>query len=497
MFKFKKKLLIADDIVDTSTAHFNNDNQPTNETLHNTDLNHFNQINTDTHNHNLNKELQTQTAPIKIDTENLEKNINDIQSIKKTEQLTTNHLNAPSNINLYEDLEDDPLVTQTSGVFSKKTFIKTMAVVGSGFILLGAFAKFAMSSKTQTTVEVAMSKPNMVIDKTQIAVVDQQELTQRNAVDSKIASQAQANGESFMNKTVVTITQQDAQTQEAQMLAQQAMQQTTAQASTVAPPPVNLISTPVEQSGQALLNDPNITKSVLSQADNVTSPSYSNGFTTTVYNTQNKENNKTFKAQNHLAANENATADNATNLIFRTGDVAYASLNFSVNTDDGADDVLATLHGGPYDGSTLLGRVEVGHNNIKVRFSSLTPKNKQQRTFAIDAVAIREQDARRGMAEGINNHTIERYSALFAASVLKGGGAVLKTLASSSTVVGSSILMQSEKPDAKAVAGGAVAELGQSLSQEVGRTFNRPPTYTIPAGQAFGLIFMRDIQASK
>lgn len=179
-------------------------------------------------------------------------------------------------------------------------------------------------------------------------------------------------------------------------------------------------------------------------------------------------------------------------VLFKAGKVIYATLDAEVNTDDGGE-VFATVRGGPWNGSKLIGKIEQGPHNIRLHFSVLAPQDDRP-TVAINALAIRESDARQGVAENINNHTIERYTALFAGSILSGLGKAAAQQQSDTLVLqnGQTIVSTKEASD-KRIAMYAAGEVGNAAGAEVARGFGRPPTYSTPAGKGVGVIFLQDV----
>lgn len=179
-------------------------------------------------------------------------------------------------------------------------------------------------------------------------------------------------------------------------------------------------------------------------------------------------------------------------LLIKTGNMMYATLDSEVNTDDGGD-VIATVRGGKWDGSKIIGRVEQGPNNIRLKFSTMAPQDNRP-TMRINAVALREEDAKQGVADDIDHHTLERYTALAAASLLSGYGRAYSYPVGTTVVTpGGSVTTTTQEPSNRQVIGMAVGEMGQSVAQEVRRGFNRPTTYSTPAQKGFGLFFMQDV----
>ncbi len=179
-------------------------------------------------------------------------------------------------------------------------------------------------------------------------------------------------------------------------------------------------------------------------------------------------------------------------LLIKTGNMMYATLDSEVNTDDGGD-VLATIRGGTWNGAKIIGRVEQGPNNIRLKFSTLAPQDGRP-TMRINAVALREEDAKQGVADDIDNHTLSRYTSLAVASLLSGyGRAYSDPIGTTIISPGGVVTSTTTEPSDRRVIGMAVGEMGQAISQEVRRGFNRPPTYSTPAQKGFGLFFLQDV----
>ncbi|PYB71051.1 type IV secretion protein DotG [Pseudomonas sp. LB-090624] len=189
-----------------------------------------------------------------------------------------------------------------------------------------------------------------------------------------------------------------------------------------------------------------------------------------------------------------AVGDTDRALLIKTGTIMYATLDAEVNTDDGGD-VLATIRGGKWNGSKLIGKIEQAPDNIRVKFTILAPPvNDPRPTMRISAVALREDDAKQGIAETKDHHTMERYFALGAASLLSGYGRAYQQTAGTTVISPSGVVAQTTtEPSTKQVIGSSVGEMGTAIAGEVRRGFNRPATYATPANKGFGLFFLQDV----
>lgn len=179
-------------------------------------------------------------------------------------------------------------------------------------------------------------------------------------------------------------------------------------------------------------------------------------------------------------------------VIFKAGKAIFATLDSEVNTDDGGQ-VFATVRGGKYDGSRLIGKIEQAPRNIRLQFSILAPQDDRP-TMAINAIAIREVDAKQGVAETIDNHTIERYSALFAGSFLSGlSKAAMQPQGETTILPNGQVIVTNAPLDDKRISMLALGEVGINAGAEIRKNFSQPPTYITPANKGIGVIFLTDV----
>lgn len=191
------------------------------------------------------------------------------------------------------------------------------------------------------------------------------------------------------------------------------------------------------------------------------------------------------------AGNAGANGAAKKKILFKAGSTAFATLDSEVNTDDGGE-VFATMHGGKFNGARLIGKIEQGPRNIRLRFSILAPQDDRP-TTAINAIAIREEDAKQGVAETIDNHTLSRYTALLAGSILSGvGRAALEPQGETIVLPNGQVVISQPELSNKRIAMYALGEVGNNAGAEVRKNFSQPPTYITPANKGIGLIFLTD-----
>jgi len=179
-------------------------------------------------------------------------------------------------------------------------------------------------------------------------------------------------------------------------------------------------------------------------------------------------------------------------LLIKTGKMLYATLDSEMNTDDG-NDVIATIRGGDWDGSKIIGQVEKTPNNVRLRFSTMAPQDSRP-TMRISAIALREEDAKQGIAENIDYHILERYGSLAVASLLSGyGRAYSQTMGTTVITPGGTVATTNQEPSTRQANAMALGEVGQRMATQIQQNFNRPTTYSTPAQTGFGLFFMQDV----
>jgi len=191
-------------------------------------------------------------------------------------------------------------------------------------------------------------------------------------------------------------------------------------------------------------------------------------------------------------ASDEAGAGTKKKILFKAGSTAFATLDSEVNTDDGGE-VFATMHGGKFNGAKLIGKIESAPRNIRLRFSMLAPQDERP-TVAINAIAIREEDAKQGVAETIDNHTLSRYTALLAGSLLSGlGRAAAEPQGDTLVLPNGQVVVSQQELTNKRIAMFALGEIGTNAGTEVRKNFSQPPTYVTPANKGIGLIFLADV----
>src|SRR5690606_10598362 len=134
-------------------------------------------------------------------------------------------------------------------------------------------------------------------------------------------------------------------------------------------------------------------------------------------------------------------------------------------------------------------------HNAAIIFNSLVLPS--GREFDISAMAV-GRDARTGVAQDVNYHTLQRYGSLFLSGIISGIGEVaqwrLREYGQGDTIIiggegDINVGGRRGSPSEGELLAGALAPVGRNLSTAAQQGFNRPPTISAPEGMGFALVF--------
>ena len=184
-------------------------------------------------------------------------------------------------------------------------------------------------------------------------------------------------------------------------------------------------------------------------------------------------------------------------VLVGAGEMLYATLDAEVDTDDG-DMVLATVRGGKFDGRRVMGAVENQEDNIRLRFTLMGGGGKGRPAFPINAIALRTEDAKQGMADVKDRHLLTRLGAVAVSALLQGYGDAWSQTTGTTTVTsgGAVITTQEQEPTHRRIRANIAGRFGTTLANEFQREISRPTTYRVRAGKGFVLLFLSDLTAS-
>jgi intracellular multiplication protein IcmE len=196
-----------------------------------------------------------------------------------------------------------------------------------------------------------------------------------------------------------------------------------------------------------------------------------------------------------------STAESKGSTLIRTGDVLFAVIDTSVNTDEPGP-ILATIVSGQLKGARLIGSFNLPGNADKmiVSFNTLSIPG-ADKTLSINAYAIDPNTARTALSSQTDHHYLSRYGALFASTFMEGFGNAFQSANTTITIggtggttdttvtngVGNSLLEN-------AVIG--LATVGKAWGQVAAQNMSRPTTIELFAGTGVGVLFTQDLKTT-
>lgn len=184
--------------------------------------------------------------------------------------------------------------------------------------------------------------------------------------------------------------------------------------------------------------------------------------------------------------------------VIKTGDVEFAVLDTSVNSDEPGP-ILATIVSGKLKGAKLIGNFNLPANAEKmvISFNSMSVPG-AARTISISAYAIDPNTARTALSSRTDNHYLLRYGSLFASSFLQGFGNAFQAANTQVTIGGTGggndITIQNgigRSTLQNAVIG--LATVGKNWGQQAQQIFNKPKTVLVYSGTGIGVLFTQDV----
>lgn len=206
--------------------------------------------------------------------------------------------------------------------------------------------------------------------------------------------------------------------------------------------------------------------------------------------TSRDKNLSAFDERVETSPDKNLKSSSTKNILIKTGNTMYAALTSPVNTDEGLD-VTATIYGGKWNKSVLIGKVVRTADNINLMFTTLAPQDERP-TMKINAIAIRESDASRGMATDIDRHILKKWGSLFVASVMSGYAKPFQNIGQT-TYSNNTTTQTKNEPSNKEIFASTIGDIGQNASSEIKKGFDREDTYLTPNNTGFALFFLDDV----
>lgn len=205
---------------------------------------------------------------------------------------------------------------------------------------------------------------------------------------------------------------------------------------------------------------------------------------------------KSDNPQNYAAVNNfsNGTgsansSDSQKKVLVRAGTSYITQLITEVNTDEGVE-VMGRITNGPFKGAQIFGTVRQANKNIQFVFDRMIPKTGPE--LKITAVGREIGTNKLGMADEVKNHTFKRYAGMVLSSGMQGYGEAWSDIGTSSTTSFGTVQTK-EKPNDREIGGRIVGQMGESVSQDIMKHTQRPPTYITYSGKVFNLFFSQNV----
>ena len=179
------------------------------------------------------------------------------------------------------------------------------------------------------------------------------------------------------------------------------------------------------------------------------------------------------------------------NHAINAADVLYITLDMEANSDVPGP-LRATVQGGRFNGSRVLGQFGVSNDYLVMTFNRMvTPEGDH---IEIDAIAIDPDRRLIGLADRVDRHYLQRFGALMGAAFLQGYGKAVIASREVQVGVGNEVEVVSRIDTTKDKALAAMAEVGDELASIVRPFASRPPTVIKYADTGMGLLFLSPVE---
>lgn len=176
------------------------------------------------------------------------------------------------------------------------------------------------------------------------------------------------------------------------------------------------------------------------------------------------------------------------------GQTFYSVLQIGVNTDEISPIRAVMVQKGPLEGAVLTGEPARTGEKAKLSFTDMSLNGK---SYKVTAIALDPDTYRSGLADGVDNHTFERYSKLMIASFVDGYSDALQDSQTTTNTDGSSSTVNSALPNAGDQVKMGIGKMGEKFSPIFEKEFDRPPTVTVEPNKSIIVMFMANLDLSK
>jgi len=175
------------------------------------------------------------------------------------------------------------------------------------------------------------------------------------------------------------------------------------------------------------------------------------------------------------------------------GQTFYSVLQIGVNTDEISPVRAVTVQKGLLEGAVLTGEPVRTGEKAKIQFTNMSWKGK---SYSVTAIALDPETYRSSLADGVDNHTFERYSKLAIASFVDGYADALQDSQTTTNSDGSSSTKTSALPNAADQMKMGIGKIGEKFSPIFEKEFDRAPTVTVEPNKSIIVMFMANVDLS-
>lgn len=205
------------------------------------------------------------------------------------------------------------------------------------------------------------------------------------------------------------------------------------------------------------------------------------------------------KAQPAASAAESMPGYGSSNVppLLKPGDILYAINRITLDSDAPGPSMVEVISG-PYKGAKAMGSFVRSGKNLTLQFEGLVMPD--GRTYSLKGFAISPDTDRTAISSSVDNHYIERYGGLIAASFLSGFGRAVGSSGTSSysNLYGGGYSVPNY--DINEQLWIAAGEVGTKMSNLFERNWDMPPTVILESGTDIGVLVIsvgRDIPAPR
>ncbi len=175
--------------------------------------------------------------------------------------------------------------------------------------------------------------------------------------------------------------------------------------------------------------------------------------------------------------------------------LAPGSLLYAVNRvaldSDAPGPAMAEVIAGPLKGARAMGGFQRHSGHLTLKFTSLAlPAALGGQTLRIEAWAVDPKTERTAVRSAVDNHFIERWGGLLAASFLEGFGDAVSRAGISQSVTSYGAWQRWPRYDLEEQLAIGAGKLGAKAAGIFERNFSQPPTVTLDAGAELGILLL-------